>query len=83
MIVPVCPGEAVWTISNAPVCAARSGTGGYINVNWEYVELSELQSSNEIDLAAARDPFMAGFLLVASCWALGHGVALIIGMVRR
>jgi hypothetical protein len=36
-----------------------------------------------IDWSAVGAPFSAGFVLVAACWALGHGVAVFVDLVRR
>lgn len=41
------------------------------------------QPAFQIDMNAVAEPFGVGFLLVASCWALGHGVSLLLDLVRR
>lgn len=38
---------------------------------------------SELDFGAAASAFAASFVLVGMCWALGKGVGLVVGLVRR
>lgn len=66
-----CPAHVVTGAHGELLCVSGAGQA----VEWEPVP--------PIDLSAAAEPFSVGFLLVASFWALGHGVAVVLDLVRR
>lgn len=65
-----CPAEVSTGADGALLCTDGLGAA----VAWEPVP--------PVDFAAAREPFMAGFLIVFSCWLIGAGVAQFIRLVR-
>lgn len=68
-----CPGVVQTTVEGVPLCVDDFGAA----LAWEAVP------PFAIDYAQAAEPFAVGFLLMASFWALGHGVSLVIDLVRR
>lgn len=66
-----CPANLATGSNGELLCVDEVGVG----VEWQPLPI--------IDYAAIGAPFSAGFILVASFWALGHGVALVIDLVRR
>lgn len=69
-----CPGTVETGMQGQPLCVDQPGG---IALMWQE------QQPYQIDVDAAFEPFSAGFLLVASCWALGKGVAVVIGLVKK
>lgn len=67
-----CPEIVVTGMQGEALCVDQMG----LSVEW--VPRQEYQ----VDLEAAAEPFSVGFLLMASCWALGKGVALVISLLR-
>lgn len=74
-------------MSTAIVCEANLVTGA----NGEALCLDDLgqavawdfEPPYQIDFSQVAEPFMTGFLLMASCWAIGHGISLFLSLVRR
>lgn len=68
-----CPANVVTGPSGEPLCLDELSEP----ISWEPVE------PVAIDFEQVAEPFSVGFLLMASCWALGKAVALVIGLVKR
>lgn len=68
-----CPANVETGPSGEPWCVDES----WRPISWEPVV------PFSIDFEQIAEPFSVGFLLMASCWALGKAVALVIGLVKR
>lgn len=66
-----CPAQIVTGINGELLCRDSLGQA----VAW--------QEPPVVDVTMVAGPFSAGFVMVASFWALGHGISLILGIVRR
>ena len=79
-----CGGHVEGWLVNAhcPAVLATGSNGALLCVD-ELGAAVEWQPLPIVDYSAVGAPFSAGFILVASFWALGHGVSLVIDLVRR
>lgn len=68
-----CPVVVVTGQMGEPLCVDQQGQA----VAW--IE----QPPFQINFDQVGEPFVAGFLLMATCWALGKGVALVISLVKH
>lgn len=76
MAVAECPGVIVTDAQGVPACEDMSGAP----LAWIERPAFEI---GDVDPAVAGQAFAAGFVLVASVWAIGWTVRALLGMIRR
>lgn len=70
-----CPGEVVTDVSGVPVCQDMSGQP----LAWTTTPAFSIDA---LDPVIASGAFAAGFVLVGTGWAIGHGVKIVLRMLR-
>lgn len=71
-----CAGTIVTDVSGVPVCQDTMGAP----LEWQSIEDFD---PSQIDPLVAGPYFAAGFILVATCWAIGKGVGMLLTVIRR
>lgn len=71
-----CPGVSVATgVNGEPLCLDSGGSP----VAWEAVPEFEVSS---LDIAQLSGAYAAGFVLIATGWAIGRGFKFVLSMIR-
>jgi hypothetical protein len=71
-----CPGVVVTDSNGAALCQDTVGAP----LSWTTIPSFDIES---IDNAVAAEAFAAGFVIVATAWAIGRGVSIVLGVIGR